>query len=289
MPPSGFQNTAARALRRVSKVISWAGRVAAKAAPLLQALGQTTRQISGILREWTAPGSALANAFPRLAATARRLGDYGVRLVRTATRLAGIGQHLRRGGRRLDPGEENDPPPEDDDDDDLPADLPGARRLLPVRPDRSGDVKAKPHAPSTNGGERHRLAPRDHKVATAPEPSPPKRRLITTPDGTAVAPSGPDRRARIRQEKFPLDLYGRIVALGPRPRTHVLRPVIVAMLQHRGWTTPAELGELLQMDPANLSKRHLTPMVAAGALERLHPDVVNHPSQAYRSTPGAAR
>ena len=279
------------ALRRVSKVISWAGRVAAKAAPLLEALGQTTRQISGILREWTAPGSALAKAFPRLAATARRLGDYGVRLVRTATRLAGIGEHLRRGGRRLDPGEENDPPPEDDDDDDddLPDDLPGARRLLPVRPDRSGDEKAKPDAPSKNGGERHRLARRDHKVATAPEPSPPKRRLITTPDGTAVAPSGPDRRARIRQEKFPLDLYGRVVALGPRPRKHVLRPVIVAVLQHRGWTTPAELGELLQMDPANLTKRHLTPLVREGLLDRLHPDMVNHPAQAYRPASLPAR
>ena len=272
------------ALRRASKVISWAGRVAAKAAPLLQVLGQTTRQISGILREWTAPGSALAKAFPRLAATARRLGDYGVRLVRTATRMAGIGQHLRRGGRLLDEGEGNDPPPEDNDDDhdDLPDDLPGARRVLPVRPDSSGDVKTKSDAPSKNGGERQRLAGRSQKVATAPEPSPPKRRLITTPDGTAVAPSGPDRRARIRQEKFPLDLYGRIVALGPRPRTHVLRPVIVAILRHRGSTTPAELGELLQMDPANLTKRHLSPMVGEGVLKRLHPEVVNHPAQAYR-------
>ena len=144
-------------------------------------------------------------------------------------------------------------------------------------------MKTKSDAPSKNGGERHRLARRDHKVATAPEPSPPKRRLITTPDGTAVAPSGPDRRARIRQEKFPLDLYGRIVALGPRPRKHVLRPVIVAMLQHRGWTTPADLGLLLQMDPANLTKRHFTPMVRERLLERLHPDVVNHPAQAYRA------
>ena len=153
------------ALRGASKVISWAGRVAGKAAPLLQVLGQTTRQMSGILREWTAPGSALAKAFPRLAATARRLGDYSVRLGRTATRMAGIGQHLRRGGRLLDQGEENDPPPEDhdDDNDDLPDDLPGARRVLPVRPDRSGDVNAKPDAPSQTGRERRRLARRDHE------------------------------------------------------------------------------------------------------------------------------
>ena len=241
--------------------------------------------MSGILREWTAPGSALAKAFPRLAATARRLGDYSVRLGRTATRMAGIGQHLRRGGRLLDQGEENDPPPEDhdDDNDDLPDDLPGARRVLPVRPDRSGDVNEQARCPlPRTDREPRRLVRRDHEALTAPEPSPPKRRLITTPDGTAVAPSGPDRRARIRQEKFPLDLYGRIVALGPRPRKHVLRPVIVAVLRHRGWSTPAELGELLHMDPANLTKRHLTPMVGDGVLVRLHPDVVNHPSQAYR-------
>ena len=112
---------------------------------------------------------------------------------------------------------------------------------------------------------------------------------VTTPDGTAVAPSGPDRRARIRQEKFPLDLYGRIVALGPRPRTHVLRPVIVAMLQHRGWTTPAELGELLQMDPANLTKRHLSPMVREGVLARRYPAAVNHPFQTYGAKPVPAR
>ena len=36
---------------------------------------------------------------------------------------------------------------------------------------------------------------------------------------------------------------------------------------------------------ANLTKRHLSPMVAEGVLERRYPERVNHPEQSYRVKP----
>lgn len=54
--------------------------------------------------------------------------------------------------------------------------------------------------------------------------------------------------------------------------------------------TSEKLGFLLHMDAANLAKRHLSPLVDEGAVERTIPDRINHPDQAYRSTrwpPGA--
>jgi predicted ArsR family transcriptional regulator len=80
--------------------------------------------------------------------------------------------------------------------------------------------------------------------------------------------------------------------LGKRPRKATLRYVIWRILNECGERTSEELGLLLKIDPANLAKRHLSPLVEEGALERTIPDRPRHPEQAYRSTswpPGADR
>ena len=44
------------------------------------------------------------------------------------------------------------------------------------------------------------------------------------------------------------------------------------------------------MDPDNLVRRHLSPLVEEGAVQRTIPERITHPKQAYRSTrfpPGA--
>lgn len=72
----------------------------------------------------------------------------------------------------------------------------------------------------------------------------------------------------------------------------MLRYTIWRILNECGEQTSEELGLLLEMDPANLSKRHLSPLVEQGVVERAIPDRINHPEQAYRSTrfpPGAHR
>ena len=70
----------------------------------------------------------------------------------------------------------------------------------------------------------------------------------------------------------------------------MLRYTIWWILNESGARTSEELGLLLEIDPANLAKRHLSPLVEQGVLERTIPDRINHPDQAYRATgrpPGA--
>ena len=81
-----------------------------------------------------------------------------------------------------------------------------------------------------------------------------------------------------------------ILTLGKRPRKAALRYTIWRILTEGGERTSEDLGLLLQMDPANLAKRHVSPLVEQGVLERTIPDQIRHPEQAYRATgppPGA--
>lgn len=94
-----------------------------------------------------------------------------------------------------------------------------------------------------------------------------------------------ERRANPELQEFRFDLYSRLAALGRRPGREVLRPLIVDVLAERGWTTPATLARWLGLGAANLTKRHLSPMVAEGVLERRYPKRVNHPEQSYRVRP----
>ncbi len=83
-------------------------------------------------------------------------------------------------------------------------------------------------------------------------------------------------------QELPGQLREAIAQLGSRPRKERLREVIAAICSHREWTTPAELARWLDILPANLTDRHLSPMVKAGQLERRYPNTVTHADQAYR-------
>ena len=91
--------------------------------------------------------------------------------------------------------------------------------------------------------------------------------------GTDRGELGPELRALVNQ-------------LGPRPRKERLRAVIATICAHRDWTAPADLARWLDILPANLTERHLSPMVQAGQLERRFPDTPTHAEQAYRSCGG---
>ena len=100
-------------------------------------------------------------------------------------------------------------------------------------------------------------------------------------------PPGPRAEALAKLSK---DLCGQILRLGKRPRKAMLRYTIWRILNERGASTSDDLGLLLEMDPDNLVKRHLSPLVDEGAVQRTIPERINHPKQAYRSTrfpPGA--
>ena len=84
----------------------------------------------------------------------------------------------------------------------------------------------------------------------------------------------PEARAAIRQ-------------LGTRPRKERLPAVIKMICAQRDWMTPAELAHWLIILPANLTDRHLSPMVKDGQLERRLPNTPIHAEQAYRSLDNA--
>ncbi|TVQ93644.1 MAG: hypothetical protein EA400_02190 [Chromatiaceae bacterium] len=107
----------------------------------------------------------------------------------------------------------------------------------------------------------------------------PNRRLADRGD---LAPDRGERDAD-RGELAP-DILTAIGQLGARPRQERLRAVIATICARRDWTTPAELARWLNILPANLTDRHLSPMVKAGQLERRFPDTPTHAKQAYRNT-----
>jgi ATP-dependent DNA helicase RecG len=83
-------------------------------------------------------------------------------------------------------------------------------------------------------------------------------------------------------QTLPVDIVSAIHALGERPRQAPLRNVIEALCAWQALSSD-ELGHFLKMNSHNLSKRHLTAMVADGRLVRTHPENPNHPAQAYRA------
>lgn len=130
----------------------------------------------------------------------------------------------------------------------------------------------------------------------AADPPRKERRRRTRP---ASAPASPAQAASSRYPGVPpgpradalaklsTTLRSQIFTLGERPRKAALRYVIWRILNECGETTSEKLGLLLHVDAANVAKRHLSPLVKEGAVERTVPDRINHPDQAYRSTPWA--
>lgn len=95
------------------------------------------------------------------------------------------------------------------------------------------------------------------------------------PELTADRPESESDRPEL-----PPDLAAAVKALGTRPRQGPLRDAIALLCTLRP-LKPAELGAILGIRADNLTKRHLTEMVAEGRLRRLFPDEPTHPNQAY--------
>ena len=102
-------------------------------------------------------------------------------------------------------------------------------------------------------------------------------RGVPEADRGIPAPRGPD---------FTPELTALIAGLGQRPRTPVLRAVILRLCEDQ-FRKPSELAAFLKFDQDKLLERHLSPMVGEGTLVRKHPDNPRHPEQAYRTAQGA--
>ena len=95
-------------------------------------------------------------------------------------------------------------------------------------------------------------------------------------DRPGVGPNRPELTAdrpesEADRPEVPPDLATAVKALGTRPRQGPLRDVIASLCTWRP-LKPAELGAILGIRADNLTKRHLTEMVAEGRLRRLFPE-----------------
>lgn len=88
---------------------------------------------------------------------------------------------------------------------------------------------------------------------------------------------------------LPALLQSRIAALTPKARKDKLWPVILWLCAIRPCKAD-ELASLLNRQITHLKNAHLSPMrEQQGLLEYLHPEVINHPEQAYRTTVAGQR
>ncbi len=261
------------ALRRTARTLR-------KAAKVIQAMRGIADRLGGQLQRAFPPGSRGREVAAHLATGSRLFG-------RSALLLVGIGREADRIPSLLDreraPGE-RPPAPER-----LPSGTgrrpaPGTRP--PAAPDEPATAPGPPEEPaaSARAPEEPAPSPRPPEEPAA-SPGPPEEPTASSapadPSPVPGLPPGPRADALAALSK---NLRVQILTLGKRPRKAALRYTIWWILNELGPATSETLGLALHMDPANLAKRHLSPLVEEGVLERIIPDRITHPDQAYRAT-----
>ena len=275
------------ALRRTAETLR-------KTARLAQALRGAAERLRVRLERTFPPGSRGREVAAHLAGGSRLL-------LQSALVLVGIGREAERLSVYTPERGRGERPPE-------------SKRQLPGNgPDADPETSGRPEPDKQDATTGAGPAVRDEPADSSGSPEPPQLES-PQPETSESEPSGEDPPASGSAESAPADsspvpgvppgpraealaklskdLCGQILRLGKRPRKAMLRYTIWRILNERGASTSDDLGLLLEMDPDNLVKRHLSPLVEEGAVERTIPERINHPKQAYRSTrfpPGADR
>jgi ATP-dependent DNA helicase RecG len=102
---------------------------------------------------------------------------------------------------------------------------------------------------------------------------------LATEHGTLATEHGTLATEHGTLEALPEELRTLVASLGKRPGV-AIRPVIWRLCDFRPWKG-AELAAILEREPQALRRDHLAPMVAAGHLRLIHPEMERHPGQAY--------
>ncbi|MXX22159.1 MAG: hypothetical protein F4Z93_03395 [Rhodospirillales bacterium] len=296
------------ALRRTAETLRKTARVA-------QALRGAAERLRVRLERTFPPGS-------RGHAVAGHLAEGSRLLLRSALLLVGIGREADRlpkvwepervPGERPPQRERPTPGPRSERATETPDD-PGTnepRASTGAGPASRDDASASPGSagsPTNEALRRERSPPAPSPpIPSSAEPSPPEppepEPSREDPPATGSAEPAPADTSPVRGvppgpradalAKLSKSLRGQILKLGKRPRKAWLRYTVWRILNECGEQTSDDLGLLLEMDPDNLVKRHLSPLVEEGAVQRTIPERINHPKQAYRSTrfpPGAHR
>lgn len=274
-----------------------AARVMAKAGIVV---ADGAKHVAEIGRAWRHGHGRVGRMGQALATGAGQFRDFSIKAARTATSAAAIGDAVGRFRRMLPDPRASRAEREGEAEDSGPA-----RRLVPAPPPAAPDGPAEPLSETPKAlrqptGESPRPQPESapERPAARPEAatdssnnSDRTRRPASPAGGTErVKPAGHSTSESAREEARRAELLAelprwarhRINALRPKQRKNVLWPLIVDILKVRGWTTSADLALILGVGSRNLTRRHLVPLVEAGVLERLYPERVRHPEQAYR-------
>ena len=278
-PPVALWKAGRSASRRPG--VARAGRSAARqarrfGAPALRASAALARRgsnlgarLEGAGRNWSRAGGRLGRIGERFVRTGRRLRDGGAR----GSELGGGAAEVTESLGDLRDALADGPADNEDDDRAAPVGLGLGRGRLRTRP-----------APR-NAGPPTSAPPRESGASPPPAPGP----SPAAPKRHPPPPAAPLPRKRTPvaepdlPPELPFHVRAQIRALGSRPRKEPLRQAIGAICAARDWTRTAELAAWLGVDPGNLAKRHLGPMVKAGLLERRFPDQARHRAQAYRA------
>lgn len=104
--------------------------------------------------------------------------------------------------------------------------------------------------------------------------------LSSNPEGLSSNPEG--LSSNPHWQTLPADVQAMLVALGKRGQPDKVREAIIRLCQIQAWQA-ADLSGLLGRSAVYLGTQYLRPLVEAGVLTYLMPDVPNHPHQAYRA------
>ena len=276
----------AQGARKLARAAEFAGKIGGHAA----AIG----------REWREGNGRVGRAGRAVVKGAESARDWSVRTARSAKEVAAIADvvaraqtllpdRMRSGGRSK-PDEEGAGPGRSF----VPR--PGrARRKPPAEPETEAppplpEPPAKKSAkPNEAIPETTEPPPRQDADPAKPsdqetQPSPPAadEGRKENPERPSTTPAPDERRRAAELQKLPWYLKAEINALRPKSKKTVLWPLIVRVVKQRGPTTSADLALILGLEPRNLMRRHVGPMVKKGMLARLYPDHPRHPEQAYR-------
>ena len=243
-----------------------AAKTARKAGEAARALRGVTKRLADWFRNAFPPGSRGRAFGVHLTEATRQFGGAAIALL-------GIGRRLERFSPRPLP-EEAPAEPAGPSDPSLDGPEPAPKPLQQTEPEEEAASPGR-LLPRPRGGGRKEPARKDRPAPETRRPTP------TDSQPPSGAPT--DLRAAALAE-LPESLRVCILTLGRRPRKAALRYAIWRILDETGPAMSEAVGLLLDMDSANLVKRHLSPLVKEGVLARTIPEQPRHPNQAYRST-----
>lgn len=127
------------------------------------------------------------------------------------------------------------------------------------------------------GSKTHYLPTSRFLSATPSDPHQP----LADPHQPQLDPHQPQLDPHQPSNAPPLSLKARLQQMGKRPRSPVVRALIIELCRWRPLSSRELAGLLGGRAPKTLVREHLTPMVESGALELSIKEMPNHPDQKY--------